>query len=152
MLVGGRGQNEAVPLPTKSWDLPLAGFVVNDVWFSGRIGVVAYKTRRKGDWNAPRATLWFGGPFTFHDRSGQIHNLDAEAAWESLTVLFELRYQYIEAAVADDTSRIEVRFDRGDILGAGPHPQYENWELSGPGDLNLVGMPGGGDPRISGDL
>lgn len=138
--------------PPKVWELPLAGFGVNDVWFSGRIGVVAYKSGGKGDWNAPRATLWFGGPFTLHDRSGAAHNLDAGAPWESLTVLFQLRHHVIQSATADDLSRIEVRFDTGYRLAAGPDPQYENWELSGPGDLNLVGMPGGGDPRISGEL
>lgn len=39
-------------------------------------------------------------------------------------------------------------------LTRGTHPleNYENWELIGPGDLNLVGLPGGGDPRISGAL
>ena len=136
----------------KTWDLPLAGFLVTDVWFSGRIGVVAYETRRKGDWNAPRATLWFGGPFTFQDRDGRTHNLDAGDPWDSLTPLFGLRYEYIESAEANDSSQINVRFGRGVLLSAGPTPQYENWELSGPNGLNLVGMPGGGDPRISGEL
>lgn len=147
----GAGQNGRVTLP-KTWELPLAGFVVNDIWFSGRIGIVTYKSRGKGDWNAPNAKLWFGGPFTFQDGLGQVHDLDAGDPWESLTPLFELRHQFIERAVANDSSQIEVRFERGLVLAAGPSPQYENWEVSGPDGLNLVGMPGGGDPRISGNL
>ncbi len=148
---GGTGQNGCVT-PSKTWDLPLAGFAVTDIWFSGRIGVVAYKTRRKGDRNAPKATVWFGGPFSLRDRNGVVHDLDAGADWTSLTALFELRHQFIESATADDSSSIEVYFELGYRLTAGPVPQYENWELSGPGDINVVGMPGGGDPRISGDL
>jgi hypothetical protein len=136
----------------KSWQIPLAGFVVTDVWFSGRIGIVAYKAPRKGDDSAPSARLWFGRPFTFRDGRGEIHNLDAGDPWKSLVPLFELRHQFIESAVVDDSSQIEVRFETGLILAAGSSPKYENWELSGPDGLNLVGMPGGGDPRISGEL
>jgi hypothetical protein len=74
---------------------------------------VAYKTRRKGDDSAPSARLWFGGPFTFRDGRGEVHNLDAGDSWESLVPLFELRHHFIESAVADDSSQNEVRFETG---------------------------------------
>jgi len=76
-----------VPLDANadSWELPVAGFAVTDIWFSGQVYVTAY---RRGD-----------------------------ATKGSLSV--------------------------------GPHPRYENWELTGPDGLYLVAPPGAGDPRIN---
>jgi hypothetical protein len=96
--------------------------------------------------------IWFGGEFTFQDSAGVVHPLNAEAPWDTMTMLFDLRHDSIQSARADSSSRLEVLFGSGAILRAGPDPNYENWELVGPDDLYLVGVPGGGDPRISGGL
>jgi hypothetical protein len=134
------------------WDLPIIGYQVATVEFSGRIGVVAYGTRSEGERFAPSARLCFGGSFVLSDQAGTRHNLNAEFGWEALTGLLNLRHRTVVSAVADDDSHIEVTFDDGSKLIAGPDPAYENWELDGPRGLNLVAMPGGGDPRISGNL
>ncbi len=125
-----------------TWDVPLAGFVVTDIWFSGHIRVIASKPSGGGG-NPLQAKIWFGGPLTFRDESGRVHDLDAGGAWEFLIALFELRHQVIESAVADEASQIQICFELGQFLAAETHPQDENWGLLGPDGLNLVGMPAG---------
>jgi Family of unknown function (DUF6188) len=134
------------------WDLPIVGYEVVTVEFSGRIGVVAYGTRSEDESYAPSAGLYFGGGFLLHDQHGVLHSLDAESPWESLTPLLALRHRTVVLATADSRSHIEIQYDDGSKLIAGPQPPYENWELVGPRGLNLVAMPSGGDPRILGDL
>jgi hypothetical protein len=134
------------------WDLPIIGYRVVTIEFSGRIGVVAYGTRTEGERFAPSARLCFGGTFLFGDQGGVGHSLNAESPWDQLIGLLDLRHRTVASAVADDDSHIEITFDDGSKLIAGPDPAYENWELDGPRGLNLVAMPGGGDPRISGNL
>jgi Family of unknown function (DUF6188) len=123
-------------------EVPLAGFVVTDIWFSGRIRLIAAKPSSRGG-NPLQVKIWFGGPLTFRGESGRVHDLDAGGAWEFLIALFELRHQVIESAVADEASRIQICFELGQILAAETQPQDENWGLLGPDGLHLVGMPTG---------
>jgi len=134
------------------WDLPIVGYRVVTIEFSGRIGIVAYGTRSEDERYAPSTGLYFGGGFVLNDHSGVTHSLDATLPWDSLTPLLALRHLTVVSASADADSHIEVKFDDGSSLFAGPQPPYENWELVGPRGLNLVGMASGGDPRISGKL
>jgi hypothetical protein len=67
-----------------------------------------------------------------------------------MTPLLDLRHKIVVNAIADNRSRIEILFDDGSTLEAGPDGNYENWEVVGPDGLNLIGMPSGGDPRILG--
>jgi Family of unknown function (DUF6188) len=135
----------------ETWELPILGFRLVEVQFGGRIGIVTYGTRSGDERHTPSAKLSFGGGFILHDDHGVQHNLDATAPWDSLTPLFALRHKVVASAVADAESHIEIGFDNGARLAAGPVASYKNWELVGPGSLKLVAMPSG-DPRISGDL
>ena len=142
---------QTTPEP-EAWDLPIVGYEVATVEFSGRIGVIAYGSRSEGERFAPSVGLYFGGRFVLHDQDGTIHSLDATMPWDQLTPLLALRHKTVVSAAADAGSHIDVTFDDGSSLAAGPQPPYENWELVGPRGLNLVAMPSGGDPRISGGL
>lgn len=137
---------------TVVWGLPIIGYRVVTIEFSFRIGIHAYGERSEDERFAPSAALYFGGSFWLCDQDGVRHNLDAESPWDSLTGLLELRHKSVVTAMADDGSHIEVTYDDGTKLMAGPDSAYENWELVGPRGLYLVAIPGGGDPRISGNL
>lgn len=123
-------------------DVPLAGFVVTDIWFSGHIRILACRPNAAG--GPPlEIQLWFRGPLTFRDETGRIHDLDARDPWEFLISLFELRHQVIESAMVDESGRIQICFELGQALAAEAHAQCENWGMVGLDGLNLVALPHG---------
>ena len=56
-------------------------------------------------------------------------------AWEDLAPIFALRHDRIGSAIAtaSDARLWEIQFASGRRILAGPDPNYENWEVSGPG-------------------
>lgn len=121
----------------------MSGFEVLAIAFGGETCVTAY--------GHGGATVAFalGGPFLLCDAGDDEIEFDALSSWSALTPLLDLRYDTIEEAWVDTAARLRVRFHSGRRLKAGPDPQYENWQVTGPGDLRLVAPPGGGDPRVS---
>jgi hypothetical protein len=103
-------------------DVPLAGFVVTDIWLSSLIRVIAVKPSGRGQ-RPLQAEIWFAGQLEFRDESGKVHDLDAGGAWELLISLFELRHQVIESAFADEGSQVLICFELGQVLTAGPQSQ-----------------------------
>jgi hypothetical protein len=67
-----------------------------------------------------------------------------------MTPLLDQRHKIVVEVTADNKSRIEILFDDGSTLEAGPDGNYENWEVVGSDGLNPIGMPSGGDPRMLG--
>ncbi len=136
-------------------DLPLANFQILEVWLGDRLSLVAYGERPVGSWRigpdhaAPSTRISVGGPFEYRSSEGSLHHLEGGGSWLDLRPLFELRRARIVGAHADEGGRLEVLFDNGSRLVADPHPNFENWELSGPGDLSLVSPLGGGGPRTA---
>jgi len=136
------------------WDLPIVGFRVYDIWFSGRLYVIAYGENSGltlADFpKVPlRTQIAFGGPFVLSLPDGAEHYLDAAEPWETLVTVLGLRGACIASAQTDRGGILRIHFENGSSLVAGPHPQYENWEVAGPGALYLVVPPGGGDPRVA---
>jgi hypothetical protein len=133
------------------WPLPIVGFEVQEVWFSGQLYVIAYGEggdMRRG-LQAPRTQIALGGAFLLRSSEGVEHRLDGGDSWETLVPVLGLRRARVVEATADREGVLEIRFEDGSAISAGPDPQYENWEISGPAGLNLAAPPGGGDPRIS---
>ncbi len=133
-----------------SWQLPIVGFEVIEIWFSGIVYVVAYG---QGDPTrgiaAPNTKIGLGGAFVLRAADGVEHRLDGSEPWSTLTPLLSLRHSEICSACADRESVLRIEFSDGAVISAGPDPQYENWDLQGPDGLWLVAPPGGGDPRIT---
>jgi len=122
------------------WNLPIVGFEVLNVTFGFMIDITAC-----GDAGAT-SSLRLEGPFELTDPDRGTVRLDASGdAWEDLAAVLALRHERIAAATAisTDASTLRVQFSSGCVLSAGPHPQYENWEIHGPGFM-LVCTPGGG--------
>jgi len=135
---------------SEQWELPIVGFEVLQVWFSGETYLIAYGTKTEASvTEAPRAQLSLGGAFSLLEPDGTRHLLDGGGPWEALVPLLSLRHATIESAIADRQGRLVVRFEPGFVLTAEPRPHYEAWGISGPGSLILASPPGGGDPRIT---
>jgi len=131
------------------WDLPIIGFEVLEVMFSGRLAVFAYGEGGSPGDPAPRTQIALGGPFIFVTPGGEQQHLDGGGDWQNLTGLLCLRGSRVETAQAARDGGLIITFDNLAGLVAAPDAKYENWEISGPGRLNLVSPPGGGDPRIA---
>jgi hypothetical protein len=82
---------------------------------------------------------------------GTEHRLNAEEAWSTLVPVLALRHAHIVAATADRTGVLDIAFDDGSAISAGPDPNsnYENWGIAGPATLKLVAKPSGGRWLIS---
>lgn len=126
--------------------MPIVGFELSELWLSGETYLILYGP------GAARVQLRFGGPARFVNSDGAAMVLDGGGDWTGLVPLFELRHRKVVEAYVRHEGQISLRFDHGGHLSVDPDPQFENWGLSGPDDLILECPPGGGDPRIAGDL
>jgi Family of unknown function (DUF6188) len=126
------------------WSVPVSGYELLTVEFSGRLSLTVY-----GD-GGKSCTIALEGQFTLRTADGNDRRLDAEQDWSQLTPVLSLRHAGVAELRASRDGDLDVAFDNGALLQASPDPRYESWEISGPGDLNLVCPPGGGDPRIRG--
>ncbi|WP_354700815.1 hypothetical protein DSM112329_01104 [Paraconexibacter sp. AEG42_29] len=125
------------------WTIDAVGFEVLTVQFSGRTSLTVYAD------GGATCTVAFGGEFDFRDRSGRLHELDADAgSWAPLQRLLELRHDLVQSLQVSHGGDVQIRFSSGAGVSARPDAAYESWEITGPGSLNLVCPPGGGDPRI----
>jgi hypothetical protein len=120
----------------------LGGFEVLTVQFSGRASLVAYAD------GGANSSIALGGPFRLRTADAIEHRLSGEDSWERLVPLLGLRHDHISRVSVSHAASLRVEFSSGALLEVDPDAQYENWELTGPGNLNLVAPPGGGDPRI----
>jgi Family of unknown function (DUF6188) len=152
LTVSGRcgTSNMSIDADPEQWALPIVGFEVLQVWFSGETYLIVYGTKTDAAvTEAPHAQLSFGGAFRLLEPNGTLHFLDGGGPWEALVQVLSLRHAVIESATADRQGHLVVRFEPGFVITAEPDPQYEAWGMSGPGSLILACPPGGGDPRIS---
>jgi hypothetical protein len=131
---------------SKGWKIPIAGYEVSEVRLGAQTYLILYGPE------ADRVQFRFGGDAKLLGADGLSVSLDGEGAWEQLVPVLQLRRQRLDDVAVGSDGRIQLSFEHGISLIVAPDPAYENWELSGPGDLNLVCPPGGGDPRIAGDL
>jgi hypothetical protein len=135
----------AVVLPAHGpWMLPIADYEVLQVTFAYPIDVVAYAD------GGASAIIRFEGPFDFTDARGGTHHLNAaEQSWADLAVVLSLRHDRVtEANATEDEATLRVAFASGCVLSAGPTPQYESWQVTGPG-FQLIALPGGGVAHFS---
>jgi len=120
------------------WALPIAGFEVLTLTFAPHgVDVIAYGP------DGISTVIRLSGPFEYRDAEGAARTLDPETqSWADLGVLFALRRDHIELATATQDSRLRVEFASGRVLASGADGAYENWEVSGPGNMLIVGTPG----------
>jgi Family of unknown function (DUF6188) len=150
-----RGSTVGQVACTDGWTLPLTGFELIDIWLSAETYLILYGQRGTDATTPtapPRVQFRFGGEAELRSVDGSVTSLDGGGKWEALVPLLQLRGHRVREATAGFTGRIQLTFDNGTSLSVQPDLRYENWELSGPEELHLVSPPGGGDPRISGDL
>jgi hypothetical protein len=132
----------------EGWQIPVVGWTVIEVTFSGQTYITAYGDKSEGEREAPTTVITLAGKFTFTDSSGSEHHLIGDGAWEPLTPLMSLRHSRITSAAADRQSRLVVTFDTGAMLDIGSGEHYENWQLTAPDGILIVGLPGGNEPAV----
>jgi hypothetical protein len=133
-----------------SWELPIDGLQVQAAPFGSRIDITAYGQKVKGDRSAPSTRLSFGVKLHCVESDVLRHGFDAVTPWESMMLLLGLRNKIIVTTVADNNGHTTVLFNDGSTLRAESDEHFENWEVVGPDGINLGGISGAGDHRISG--
>lgn len=124
------------------WTLPVVGFEIQAVTFTGTVQVVAFA------FGGEKCAITLIGAFELREPDGRVHSLNASSqAWERLVVLLSLRHDTIAVATVTADSNVVVELASGRAIVAGPNERYENWEISGPGEIDLLAAVGGGDPR-----
>jgi len=68
--------------------------------------------------------------------------------FRGLVLSLVARRASVHSALATADSELRLSFDEGDAIAVGPDPNYEAWEVTGPGQVKVVAMPGGGEPAI----
>jgi hypothetical protein len=88
--------------------------------------------------------LTFEGPFEIHKADGGGETLDpSQDSWERLAALFALRHDTIRRLRFTNKSDLSVEFTSGRRLtSSGSDGQPENWQVSGPGGVLIVGLCG----------
>lgn len=121
-----------------SWALPIRGFEVSDIWLSGETYVILYGPK------AERVQFRFGGEAHPLEADGTDTALDGGGAWVHGSRCYRSS-NFVAGGWRLRTSLMTA-------ISVSPDQQYESWEMSGPADLLLVCPPGGGDPRVTGNL
>ena len=132
-------------------DIPIVGFEIVEVWFSGRTYLIAYGHGELGVKEAPRSQIGLSGKFRLSCRGASAVRLDAGGDWADLSPLFSLRHRTVAVAAVSASGDLHLEFDDDSSLDATSDDRYEAWEVAGPGSINLVAPPGGGDPRVTWD-
>lgn len=88
--------------------------------------------------------LRMNGDAAFRSKEGS-ERFIPEERWEEdapdLIRLFDGKT--VEQAFAYKVGMLRIDFEDGDTLEVYPDADYESWELSGTGDLRVIGLPGG---------
>jgi hypothetical protein len=97
-------------------------------------------------------TIYFGAegePFVLRiegafdvELDGVAHHLDPGKP-EGLGPAFALLHKTVGQAEVGDDKVLELEFSNGAHMCVPPNDKYEAWQLSGPGGLLIICMPGG---------
>lgn len=87
--------------------------------------------------------LRIGGPFVITNPSGHENLLIPEGEPEQLGPALTLVRQRVRRILAFKDGHLEVEFANGIGLGVPAEEGLEAWELSGPGGLRVLALPGG---------
>jgi hypothetical protein len=80
------------------WRIPVVGWTVIEITFSGSIYISAYGESPGGGQAAPETAITLAGDFTYTDQSGVQHYLTGDRAWEALVPLLSLRYARVASS------------------------------------------------------
>jgi hypothetical protein len=84
------------------------------------------------------------GDAVFQAADGAMHRITAEN-WveEKPELVARFRGKVVKEGIAHKDGRLEISFEYGSRLEILPDRKYESWEISGTGDLRVIGLPGG---------
>jgi Family of unknown function (DUF6188) len=97
----------------------------------------------------PDAWLRIEQPFRLEEPSGRSWTFDPENDRRELGPALGLFGKKVARLfVSRHSGDLDLSFTDETRLTVAPHPKFEAWDLSGPGSLKLVCMPGGGEPAM----
>lgn len=125
-------------LPTEGpWTLPVADYEVLQVTFAYPLDIVAYGEE------AASLLIRVESAFRLEHPDATSQDFDvSKEPWEALTPVLALRHDRVGSAVARSDGTMTISFASGRRISSWPDPNYENWQLTGPGFM-LICTPGG---------
>lgn len=89
------------------------------------------------------------GWLVVRDESGNEGRIGLETdEHRALALALVARRARVERVIATREGILVAEFDEGVSLRVAPANEVEAWEVRGPGDVNVVCRPGGGEPAI----
>jgi hypothetical protein len=123
------------------WEMPLEGREVTQC-------CVDYEMRFRF-WKADNDTAEVRLPrFRLREPDGTEHVLEVEKDRRALAPALDCFGKAVERALAWKDGRLELAFTDGTLIEVAPHEQFEAWQVTGPGRIMVVCLPGGGEPAI----
>jgi len=90
-----------------------------------------------------QVTIRIEQPFVYTGIDGLEHLIVPEADPVKVAPVLAITRLSVRAAYAYDDGHLEVTFSDGSTIGVPSAQDYEPWELTGPGGLKMVSVPGG---------
>lgn len=82
-------------------------------------------------------------PFVYTSADGVEHLIVPEADPVKVAPVLAITRLSVREGFAYDDGHLEVTFSDGSTIGVPSAQDYEPWELTGPGGLKMVSVPGG---------
>jgi hypothetical protein len=97
----------------------------------------------------PTAYLRIEQPFAFVEPDGTCYLLVPERKRRELAPALDCFGKTVARLFIDRRSgSLDLAFEDGTRVTVESHPEFEAWDLTGPGSLKLVCTPGGGEPAM----
>ncbi len=118
------------------WVIPLGGKTVTQIRIDYAFSLIIWESRDLD------FAVRIEGRFIFQVGNEE-YALDAEEGAHTLCPALAIFGKTIQSALAHKDGTLELTFSDDSRVLVPPDPQYEAWEVSGPGGMLLVSLPGG---------
>ena len=127
----------------EGWTIELSGWQVDrcSFDFQTRLSFLHPQDYRPSG----QANIALGSPFSL-SLSGSEVVIDPEGPPEALSPVLGLLRQTVEGAFFEKSGTLNLTFRGGAHLRCDPDPQYEAWHLVAPDGVEVICVPGGGEP------
>jgi hypothetical protein len=135
--------NKAAPAENEEfWTIPLQGREVSMCKVDYAVTLVFWTME-------DAAEVRLGVPFAIREPGVDAAALNPEERRRDLGPVIDCFGKTVERLLIwKPDGRLDLTFTDGTQIEVLPHNDYEAWEVTGPGSLKFVCMPGGGEPAI----
>jgi hypothetical protein len=119
------------------WVLPVGGASIYRVCRMADTGIVL----ELGWGDDQDAAIRFSCDFVVRAADGTTHRLSTERL-DGLAPILALANGTVRQATFDTNGNLTVVLEDGTVVEAANHPDDESWEVTGPGKILVIAMPG----------